>query len=193
MPEQTLQRLLEGNRHFAEGKLTLDASPQRRMAVAARQQPIATILGCVDSRVPPELIFNQGLGELFVIRTAGEVMGHAVLGSLEFGVLELHIPLIMVLGHRNCGALIAASEALHHHEKTKADIQFLVKKLALAVETGDKEEGDHLDRAVRAQINYNVEKLKSMPIFKKEIGKGKLNIVGGWYDLDTGLVDIVIE
>ena len=86
MPEKTLQQLLDGNRRFVENRSTLDESASRRKAIATAQHPFAIILGCVDSRVPPELIFDQGLGELFVIRTAGEVLDHAVLGSIEFGV-----------------------------------------------------------------------------------------------------------
>ncbi|CAG1011826.1 Carbonic anhydrase 2 [Anaerolineales bacterium] len=110
MTEQALQRLLEGNRRFVENKSQLDGSEKRRREIATGQHPFATILGCVDSRVPPELIFDQGLGELFVIRTAGEVLDQAVLGSIEFGVEELKIPLLMVLGHKNCGAIKATRE-----------------------------------------------------------------------------------
>jgi carbonic anhydrase len=123
MPEKTLQQLLEGNRRFVENRSTLDESASRRKAIATAQHPFAIILGCVDSRVPPELIFDQGLGELFVIRTAGEVLDKAVLGSLGFGVEELQIPLIVVLGHKNCGAIKAASEMLHNHAKAEADAE----------------------------------------------------------------------
>ena len=193
MPEKTLQQLLEGNRRFVENRSTLDESESRRKAIATGQHPFAIVLGCVDSRVPPELIFDQGLGELFVIRTAGEVLDHAVLGSLEFGVAELQIPLIVVLGHKNCGAVKAASEILHNHEKAEADIEYLVKELALAVEIGDEEGDDHLDRAVRAQICHVVEQLKRLPMLKKAIEHEELKIVGMWYDLDSGTVELVIE
>ena len=193
MPEKTLQQLLEGNRRFVENRSTLDESESRRKAIALAQQPFAIILGCVDSRVPPELIFDQGLGELFVIRTAGQVLDHAVLGSLEFGVEELKIPLIVVLGHKNCGAVKAASEILHTHAKAEADIEYLVKELALAVEIGDEEGDDQLDRAVRAQICHVVERLKQLPILKTAIERGELKIAGAWYDLDSGTVEIVVE
>jgi len=196
MPEQTLQRLLDGNRRFAEGKPALDESEMRRKALVEKQDPFAIILGCADSRVPPELIFDQGLGELFVIRTAGEVLDHAVLGTLEFGVFELKIPLIMVLGHKSCGAIKAATETLHHHEKADADIEYLVEKLELAVEIGDEQgsnELDRADRAVRGQVISDVVQLKNLPALKPALEKGQLKVVGGWYDLDTGLVEIIIE
>ena len=193
MPEQTLQRLLEGNQRFVENRPNLDESADRRKAVASAQHPFAIVLGCVDSRVPPELIFDQGLGELFVIRTAGEVMDHAVLGSIEFGVVELQIPLIVVLGHKNCGAVIAAREKLHHHEKADEDIEYLVEKLALAIEIGDEDGSDDLDHAVRAQIISDVVQLKDLPILKTAMEQGKLKIVGAWYDTDSGLVEIVTE
>jgi carbonic anhydrase len=193
MPEKTFQRLLDGNQRFAENRPALDESESRRRAVASEQHPFAIILGCVDSRVPPELIFDHGLGELFVIRTAGEVLDHAVLGSIEFGVLELQIPLIMVLGHKNCGAVKAAMEILHQHKKAKADIEYLVKNLALAIEIGEKWGSDELDHAIKAQIISVVVQLRKLPVFATLMEQGKLKIVGGYYDLDSGLVDIIVE
>jgi carbonic anhydrase len=196
MSEQTLLRLLEGNRRFVEGRPELDESESRRKAIASEQHPFAIILGCSDSRVPPELIFDQGLGELFVIRTAGEVLDHAVLGTLEFGVSELKIPLIMVLGHKSCGAIKAAREALHNHTKADADIQYLVEKLAMPVEIGNEEGSGELDRAnraIRGQVISDVVQLKNLPALKPAVEKGELKVVGGWYDLDTGMVEIIVE
>lgn len=138
MTGQALQRLLEGNRRFTENKPALDGSEKRRREIALEQHPFAIILGCVDLRVPPELIFDQGLGELLVIRTAGEVLDRAVLGSIEFGVGGLKIPLLVVLGHKDCAAIAAAREMLHGHGKAEADIQYLVKELTLAVKIGDE-------------------------------------------------------
>ena len=193
MPDQALQRLLDGNRRFIENKLTLDVSEIKRRQVAKKQEPFAAILGCVDSRVPPELIFDQGLGELLVIRTAGEVLDHAVLGSLEFGVAQLGIPIIVVLGHKNCGALKTATEVLHDHRKAAGDIEYLVEELEDAVEIGDEETGDHLDKAVRAQIFRDVIKLRSEPVLAPALEAGKLKIVGAWYDLEEGNVEVITE
>jgi carbonic anhydrase len=192
MSEDVLQRLLEGNRRYVTEKLTLDASTQRRAEIAAGQSPFAIILGCVDSRVPPELIFDQGLGELFVIRTAGQVLDRAALGSLEFGVAELHIPLLMVLGHEHCGAVKAAIETLEQHEAAEADIAYLVEALTPAVRAGEKAGGDVWDNAVRAQIVMLVEELKRSPVLSTAVETGKLRIVGAWYSLETGLVEITV-
>src|SRR5512144_1963951 len=152
MSEQLLKRLIEGNRRFVDNRPALDASPHRRIEVAQGQKPFAIILGCVDSRVPPELVFDQGMGNLFVIRTAGEVLDQAALGSLEFGVEELHIPLLVVLGHERCGAVKAAIEILDGQGKAEADIDYLVQALAPAVEEGKRLGGDIWDQAGRAQI-----------------------------------------
>ena len=122
MPDDALRRLLQGNAHFVADRSFSDESTQRRIAVATAQAPFATIFGCVDSRVSPELIFDQGIGDLFVIRTAGQVLDRAVLGSLEFGVAELGIRLLMVLGHTRCGAVKAAMDVLEQHGAAPAEI-----------------------------------------------------------------------
>lgn len=176
-----------------ENKPALDGSEKRRREIAARQHPFAMILGCVDSRVPPELIFDQGLGELFVVRTAGEVLDQAVLGSIEFGVEELKIPLLMVLGHKNCGAIKATREILYSQAKADADIEYLVRELTLAVEIGDEEQENPVERAVRAQVCHIVERLRRVPILKTAVERGELRIVGAYYDLDSGVVEMVIE
>ena len=192
MLEKTLKRLLEGNRRYAANKPTLDESVRRRIEVAAVQKPFAAILSCVDSRVAPELVFDQGLGDLFVIRTAGQVLDKAVLGSLEFGVAELHIPILMVLGHERCGAVKAAMDVIARHGTAKADIEFLVEALSPAVEAGKKTAGDPWDNAVRAQIALLVKKLKHSPILDNTVKAGKLLIVGAYYNLETGLVEITV-
>ena len=192
MHEKALQRLLDGNRRYAANKPTLDESESRRIEVADHQKPFATILSCVDSRVAPELVFDQGLGDLFVIRTAGQVLDHAVLGSLEFGVKELHIPVLMVLGHERCGAIKAAMTALAKHREAEADIEFLVEALAPAVEAGKKAGGDPWDAAVRAQIGLLVDTLKHVPILSAAVEARKLLIVGAYYNLETGLVEITV-
>jgi carbonic anhydrase len=192
MPEQALQRLLEGNRRYGSNKSTLNESPQRRIEVAHGQKPFATIFSCVDSRVPPELIFDQGLGDLFVIRTAGQVLDKAVLGSLEFGVAELNIPLLVVLGHEHCGAVKAAMDTLERHGVAEAEIEYLVEALTPAVEQGKQAGGDTWDEAVRAQIELLVNQLKHTPILGTAVDEGVLKIVGACYSLETGLVEITV-
>ncbi|NJN84418.1 MAG: carbonic anhydrase [Caldilineaceae bacterium] len=193
MPEKSLQRLLEGNRRYAENHPKLDESSRRRIEVASVQNPFATILGCVDSRVPPELLFDQGLGDLFVIRTAGQVLDHAVLGSLEFGVAELQIPLLVVLGHEHCGAVKAALDVLDGPEVAEADIQYLVKELKPAIELGRQRGRDVWAQAVLAQIELLVESLKHSAILSTAVEEGRLRIVGMFYNLETGLVDVTVE
>jgi carbonic anhydrase len=192
MPEEALQRLLEGNRRYVANQSSLDESEHRRIQVAPAQKPFAAILSCVDSRVPPELVFDQGLGDLFVIRTAAQVLDKAVLGSLEFGVAELHIPVIVVLGHQHCGAVKSAMETLDRHGMAEAEIEYLVEALAPAVEQGKREGGDVWDRAVRAHIVLLVDRLKRSPILAPAVEAGKLKIVGAWYSLETGLVEITV-
>jgi carbonic anhydrase len=134
-PEEALLRLLEGNARFvADKNLPIDEGKDRRAKLVKRQRPFATVFSCVDSRVPPELVFDRGLGDLFVIRTAGEVIDQAVLGSIEYGVAELEIPLLVVLGHSGCGAVKATVTSMTTGEAPDADIAYLVTKLTPAVE-----------------------------------------------------------
>jgi carbonic anhydrase len=193
-PDQALQRLMEGNQRYVASKtLPLNESESRRTEVAQGQHPFATVFSCVDSRVPPELVFDRGLGDLFVIRTAGHVIDKAVLGSLEFAVAELHIPLMMVLGHEKCGAVKATVEAVEKNAHAEADIDWLVEGIRPAVEKSKGTPGDALDNAVKANIELTVERLKASPILSEAIGTGQLKIVGARYDLDTGSVEMVVS
>jgi carbonic anhydrase len=149
------------------------------------------IFSCVDSRVPPELVFDEGLGNLFVIRTAGQVIDNAVLGSLEYGVAELGIPLLMVLGHENCGAVKATIEAIEANAIAPAQISFLVEGIRPAIEASAGMEGDHLTHAVHANVELGVGALMNSPILSDAVAQGTLQIVGGIYDLDSGLVEVI--
>jgi carbonic anhydrase len=192
-PDEALQCMLEGNRRYVAHQPALDASPVRRMEVAAGQKPLAMVLGCVDSRVPPELIFDQGLGDLFVVRTAGEVLDRAALASLEFGVAELGIPLLVVLGHRRCGAIKAAIDVLAGEGEAEADVAYLVEALAPAVEAGRHHDGDLWDEAGRAQVAQQVARLSRAPILAEGVAKGELRVVGAWYDLGSGAVEVLAD
>ena len=139
-PEEAITRLLEGNARFVRGKsTTINESAQRRSKIAQRQRPFATIFSCVDSRVPPELVFDRGLGDLFVIRTAGNVVDSAVMGSLEYGAYELEIPLLLVLGHKGCGAVKATMETIESGGKAEGSIAYLVEAIRPAVEPSKTE------------------------------------------------------
>ena len=139
-PEEALQRLIEGNARYATGKSKpINESAERRDAVVKRQRPFAAVFSCVDSRVPPELVFDRGLGDLFVVRTAGEVVDSAVLGSLEYGAYELEIPLLVVMGHTKCESMKATIEAIKSGGRAEGSMGYLVEALAPAVIGGMSE------------------------------------------------------
>jgi carbonic anhydrase len=191
--DEALKRLREGNeRYVANRSIDLNESQSRRIELAKGQLPFATIFSCVDSRVPPELIFDRGLGDLFVIRTAGQVIDNAVLGSLQFGVAELKIPLLMVLGHEKCGAVKATVEAVENNATAEAEINWLVDGIRPAVEAAKTQSGDLLDNAVKENVSLTVERLKGSSILSEALEKGDLQIIGARYDLDTGIVEVVI-
>ena len=190
-PDQALQRLLEGNqRYVAATPIYPNLTVDRRTQLAQGQHPFSIVFSCVDSRVPPELLFDRGLGDLFVIRTAGHVLDDAVLGSIEYGVAELSIPLILVLGHEKCGAVKATLEATEHQTTAPDRIQTLVRAITPAIEQSKGRPGDALDNAVLANIALTVGRLKATPLLADALGKGGLKIIGGRYDLDSGSVVI---
>ncbi len=193
-PTAALDRLKEGNKRFvknlATGQLDLHAT---RAQLASGQAPFASILGCADSRTPPEMIFDAGLGDLFVVRVAGNLAddeNHAVMGSLEFGSLVLGSQLIVVLGHTACGAVNAAIAKLQGGERAPGAIGNLVTSIKPAVEQTKKEggEGDLLDRCIATNVRLEVDRLKKNPILKNLMDQGRVQIVGGVYELASGQV-----
>ncbi|TDD62840.1 carbonic anhydrase [Kribbella antibiotica] len=190
--QEALARLVAGNTRFvADRDERLDEGLARRVAVAEGQHPFATVLGCVDSRVPIELVFDQGLGDLVVVRSAGEALDQSVIGSLEFGVAELHTPLLMVLGHQRCGALDATIKALDAHQRTSEEagqIGYLVETLAPAVRRVAGRPGDRLTNAIHANVDLVLAKLRQSPVIAPLETTGKLKLVGAYYELDTGRV-----
>lgn len=133
-PESALVRLIEGNQRFVDNKtLPINESPERRAKLVKRQKPFATILSCVDSRVPPELIFDRGLGDLLVVRSSGEVVDNAVLGSLEYAAGDLEVPLLLVLGHTSCDAIRATIDAIDTNQPAIGEVNFIIEALKPAV------------------------------------------------------------
>jgi carbonic anhydrase len=190
---QALQRLLDGNARFvADRGEDLDEGNARRVAVSKGQYPFATVIGCVDSRVPIELVFDQGLGDLVVVRSAGGALDHSVIGSLEFGVAELHTPLLMVLGHQRCGALDATIKAVESGRRTAehGEIGFLVDTLAPAVRRVAGKPGDRLTNAIHANVDLTLTKLRQSPVIGPLEKAGKVKLVGAYYELDTGKVRV---
>ena len=189
-PDQALTQLLHGNERFVAGwpDHPNQSARRRREVSDAGQQPYATILTCADSRVPPEVIFDQGLGDLFVIRVAGNVLDEIVLGSIEYAVEHLHTPLVMVLGHDKCGAVTAAVE----HAQTNNHVQAVVEALQPALVLAEAQEGDRLSVAIDANVRYAVKTLRaSEPVLSEERAAGHIQIVGARYNLDTGEVKII--
>ena len=189
--DNALQRLKEGNARFVSGQLTATtpASIARsRKKVAQGQKPFAIIVGCSDSRVGPEVIFDQKVGDIFVIRTAGEVVDPVGLGSIEYAVAHLGSPLIVVLGHERCGAVAAAVAGA----KEPGHIATVLKAIEPAVRQTKGQAGDPVDNAVRAQALDVAARLKaSGPILKEAVQSGKLKIVAARYDLDSGKVSLL--
>lgn len=186
-PDAALHRLLDGNRRFAQQQAQHpDQSRARLQEVAQDQHPFATLLCCSDSRVPPEILFDEGIGDLFNIRVAGNVVSPEVLGSLEYAVAVLGTPLIMVLGHERCGAVTAAVEA----KQLPGHISSLVKAIKPALGKV-KGTGDLIERAVIANVQYQIADLMQTELLAGQIREGKLKIVGGYYDLDTGEVSVI--
>jgi len=195
-PDAVLASLLDGNKRFIEGKLERPrCKPEDFSVLAEGQAPLAVIVGCADSRVAPELIFDQGVGDLFVVRVAGNVIGGTgvpLKGSIEYGVAELHARLIVVLGHSQCGAVKAAIQHIDRQDGPPGSIGGLVDLIKPAVASVKGKFGDQLDNAIRANVAGGVERLKSLePILADRIKKGELKVVGAVYDLRTGRVEVV--
>ncbi|PSB31710.1 carbonate dehydratase [Chlorogloea sp. CCALA 695] len=187
-PDQTIQALLDGNKRFVQRKRTNPRQDLRRLAeIAKTQKPFAAILGCADSRVPSEIIFDQGFGDLFVCRVAGNVATPEEIGSLEFGTLILGSKVIMVMGHKRCGAVAATIKG----GQVPGQIGSLLAAIKPAVEKSAGQKGDHVENACKANVLVQIEKLKTSPVISQLITEKKLKIVGGYYDLDTGIVSLV--
>ncbi|GAA4330600.1 hypothetical protein GCM10023086_60350 [Streptomyces venetus] len=187
-PDEALGELAAGNRRWrAHRERHPHENPALRRTLATAQHPFAVVLGCIDSRVPPELVFDQGLGDLMTVRTAGEVLDEAVLGSVAYGVLELAIPLVVVLGHQSCGAVRAAVQAEQSGERLPAHMQYLVDQIGPAIDHGV--EGDaRIDATVSANVRLVRSRLAAEPELAARVADGRLAIVGARYELTTQAV-----
>jgi carbonic anhydrase len=218
-PSDALSRLKEGNGRFTAGNMqhphessdergymaknsyenagaislgmTGEQAAKRRAELAKSQHPFAIILSCSDSRVPPEIVFDEGLGDLFIVRVAGNVLNDEGLGSIEYGVDVLGARLIVVLGHQSCGAVDAAMKTIAAKGKAPGHIQSLVTAIKPVVESTPK--GD-LATMIKANVKYVVDALRSStPILKARVDSGDVQVIGGYYTLDTGAVTFLDE
>nr|WP_234329772.1 carbonic anhydrase [Streptomyces viridochromogenes] len=191
-PAEALRELAAGNQRWrAFRERHPDESPSVRQALTSGQHPFAVVLGCIDSRVPPELVFDQGLGDLMTVRSAGEVLDEAVLGSVAYGVLELDIPLVVVLGHQSCGAVKAAVESDESGERLPAHIQYIADQIAPNIDRA--EEGDaRIASTIDANVRAVRARLAAEPDLAAKVTSGALAIVGARYDLTTQRVRRVV-
>jgi carbonic anhydrase len=213
-PAEALSRLKEGNARFTAGNpqhphessdersfmakdsyenagaislgMTSDQAAKRRAELSKSQHPFAIILSCSDSRVPPEIVFDEGLGDLFIVRVAGNVLNNEGLGSIEYGVDVLGARLILVLGHQSCGAVDAAMKTIAAKGKAPGHIQSLVSAIKPVVDSTPKAD---LDTMIKANVKHVVDALRSSkPILKARVDSGEVQVIGGYYTLDTGTV-----
>jgi carbonic anhydrase len=197
---EALARLKEGNHRFVSDNETSNSvtSAKRRMEVAAGQEPFAIILGCSDSRVPAEIVFDQGLGDLFVIRVAGNIVAPSHIGSVEFAAARYNTRLVVVLGHTQCGAILATIEELRQPNQAQSrNLRSIVDRVKPSVEpllaTELRHDPDALVRhAVRANVRASVNHLRhGSEILEQLVDRGELMIVGAEYSLETGVVDFL--
>jgi carbonic anhydrase len=189
--DQALKILMDGNTRFVTGDAAHPNQSQERLAeTVSAQHPIAAIVSCSDSRVSPEIVFDQGVGDIFIVRTAGEVMDDAALGSLEYAVEHLGVPMVMVIGHDGCGAVNAAVKG----GEAPGHISALVDALTPSVEKAKSngEDVDLLNRSIDINTQSIVSQLKSTePILSEAVEEGKLKIAGARYHLDNGKVTLM--
>jgi carbonic anhydrase len=186
--DQVWNSLMAGNRRFVAGKLEARDLPSLRHKLASGQSPKAIVLACSDSRVGPELIFDQSLGDVFVVRTAGNVADAVALGSIEYAVIHLHSPLLVVLGHQKCGAVIAACSA---EKMTSPNLEAIVEKISPAV-TQAKSYGnpdDLIESAIKENVHQSAsDLLTNSEIIRNAVKSGRLTLIEAEYELDAGRV-----
>jgi len=184
------QLLVDGNKRFMEAKqANIDMGSTKREALLKGQKPFAAIISCSDSRVPPELIFDQGLGDLFIIRNAGNIIDAVSLGSIEYAVEHLKTSLIVVLGHQSCGAITATVEG----GEAPGSISAIVKKITPSVEkakqAGDVSNEELIEKSIRRNVKATITEIEMSPIVKHALKNGELSILGAEYHLDSGEVE----
>jgi len=191
-PDQALARLMEGNERYVCCQTVPRNFSKDRVALALSQRPFAVILGCADSRVAPELAFDQSRGQLFVLRVAGNTLNTDNLASTEYAVAELGTPLIMVLGHSACGAVGAAIKVVEDDAQLPGHLPALIEPIKPAVEAVRGRAGDLLTNAIKQNVRQTVAQITTAgPIVAPAVADGKVKVVGGFYELETGKVRLI--
>jgi carbonic anhydrase len=189
-PDQALEKLMAGNKRFLENKTTnQNQSLERLQSISEEQKPFAAILGCADSRSSLEVVFDQGFGDLFIVREAGNITTAEELGSLEFGTLVLGAKVLMVMGHYSCGAVKAAMAG----DEVPGSIGSILAEIEPAVGDfqGQQEDKESVKKATEANVNYQISKLKESSVLSELVAANKLKIVGGYFNFQTGEVTMV--
>lgn len=194
--DEVFTKLVEGNKRFVTGNLAQkDLGESKRKELAKGQRPFAIVVSCSDSRVPPEIIFDQGLGDIFVIRVAGNVVDKIALGSIEYAAEHLHTPLLIILGHTHCGAVTAAVDEEEKKGKAEGNIKAIVTKILPAVKKAKAKGGSReeiIDNAIKENVLLVKEEIeKKSPILRRLIKKGELKVVTAVYDIVSGKVEII--
>ena len=184
-----LRRLMKGNKRYVASHLIHpDQSSERRFVLKHGQHPFAVILGCSDSRVPPEVVFDQGLGDLYVVRVAGNVLDQMIVASIEYAVLHVGVSLVMVMGHSQCGAVAATC----NHEQLEGHLPSLTFALNSAFNQAKGQPGNLVENVTLANVSNVTEELKQTGAhFPEMVSEGKLTIVPAYYDIDTGKVNLL--
>ena len=189
--DEALARLREGNQRFLRGDMSSHAFCRERLAdLAAAQRPYATILGCSDSRVPPELIFDSGLGELFVVRVGGNIISPEIAGSLQYAGSYLRTPLFVILGHEGCGAVAAALATKHRGARFRSRVQLLLASIVPGLPELDPQlsREAQLSRAIEGNVRSAVRQFLNSPEGQASVAEGRLKVRGAVYEIDTGRV-----
>jgi carbonic anhydrase len=194
--EEALFRLMAGNERFLRGEARFPTVQKEILAELAKgQRPYATIIGCSDSRVPPELVFDAGFGELFIVRVAGNVISPEVMGTLQYAAVHLHTPLFVVLGHEGCGAMEAALARKDRGARERERIELLLSSIVPGLESLDDDltSPARLTSAVEANVRWSIRQLRETPEGQARMAEGILKLVGAVFELQTGRVRFLDE
>ena len=187
-----LKELQEGNQRFVNALMEHPGQDrEQRVRLSTYQQPFAVILTCSDSRLAPELIFDQGLGDLFVVRVAGNIVDSALLGSIEYAVGHLRTPLVMVMGHESCGAVSATLESLRDRTQPQGNVAALISAITPAVAVAEKRPGDLLVNTIRANAEQSRNAIVNSSELMGPLDSGALKVVTAYYELDTGTATVI--
>lgn len=195
-PEDAIQALKDGNARFFSGHATRpEADANQRRALIMGQTPFATVLACSDSRVPVEIVFDQGLGDLFVVRVAGNVVGEGVLGSLEYATEHLDVHLIVVMGHEGCGAVAAALLPPEQLAQEPEHLRHLISRIQPCVQhlPPIRDKKARMREAVLNNVRYQVAALREQPVIQAAEASGRIRVIGAFYEIGSGAVDFLTE